>query len=77
MILIILSHTPVGVWGLLATLMVLGFSQTRQRRWAPLRRLMLMLMLPLALLKSTRAPAAALPRSSLRWSAGRGKPLSP
>jgi len=41
MIVIILSHTPVWVWGLLAALMALGFSQTRQRRLAPWRLLML------------------------------------
>jgi len=30
----------------------------------------------LALLKLTRAPAAVIPRSSSRWAAGRGKPIS-
>ena len=34
MIVNILSHTPVWVWGLLAALTALGFSQTRQRHVA-------------------------------------------
>ena len=46
MILNILSHTPVWVWGLLAALIALGIAQTRQRRMAPWR----LLMLPLVLL---------------------------
>ena len=37
MIVNILSHTPVWVWGLLAALMALSFSQTRQRDVAPWR----------------------------------------
>ena len=46
MIVNVLSHTPVWVWGLLAALMALGFSQTRQRHVAPWR----LLMLPMVLL---------------------------
>jgi len=67
MIVIILSHTPVWVWGLLAALMALGFSQTRQRRLAPWRLLMLPLVL-LGLGLWSMAPSfMALPLSALVW----------
>ena len=72
MIVIILSHTPVWVWGLLAALMALGFSQTRQRHVAPWR----LLMLPLVLLRLglwSMAPGfIALPLSALVWLAALG-----
>jgi len=72
MIVIILSHTPVWVWGLLAALMALGFSQTRQRRLAPWRLLMLPLVL-LGLGLWSMAPGfMALPLSALVWLAALG-----
>jgi len=67
MIFNILSHTPVWVWGLLAALMALGFSQTRQRRLAPWRLVMLPLVL-LGLGLWSMAPGfRALPLSALFW----------
>jgi len=72
MIVIILSHTPVWVWGLLAALMALGFSQTRQRRLAPSRLLILPLVL-LGLGLWSMAPGfKALPLSTLVWLAALG-----
>ena len=72
MIVNILSHTPVWVWGLLAALMALGFSQTRQRRLAPWRLLMLPLVL-LGLGLWSMAPGfMALPLSALVWLAALG-----
>ena len=72
MIVNILSHTPVWVWGLLAALMALGFSQTRQRRLAPWRLLMLPLVL-LGLGLWSMAPGfMALPISALVWLAALG-----
>jgi len=67
MIITILSHTPVWVWGLLAALMALGFSQTRQRRLAPWRLLMLPLVLLGLGLWSMSAGFMALPLSALVW----------
>ena len=67
MVMEILSHTPVWVWGLLAALLALGAAQTRQRHVAPGR----LLLLPLALLVlglSSTAPAfIALPLSAALW----------
>lgn len=67
MILDILSHTPVWVWGILAALLALGFSQTRQRRVAPWR----LLMLPTALLGlglwSMTPGFRVLPLAALVW----------
>ena len=72
MIITILSHTPVWVWGLLAALMALGFSQTRQRRLAPWRLLMLPLVV-LGLGLWSMAPSfKALPLSALVWLAALG-----
>ena len=72
MIITILSHTPVWVWGLLAALMALGFSQTRQRRLAPWRLLMLPLVLLGLSLWSMSAGFIALPLSALVWLAALG-----
>lgn len=67
MIIEILSRTPVWVWGLLAALLALGLSQTRQRHVAPWR----LLLLPLALLGlglSSMLPGfVALPASAALW----------
>ncbi len=72
MIVNILSHTPVWVWGLLAALMVLGLSQTRQRHVAPWRLLMLPLVL-LGLGLWSMAPGfMALPLTALVWLAALG-----
>ena len=72
MIVNILSHTPVWVWGLLAGLMALGFSQTRQRHVAPWRLLMLPLVL-LGLGLWSMAPSfMALPLTALVWVAALG-----
>ena len=72
MIVNILSHTPVWVWGLLAALVALGFSQTRQRHLAPWRLLMLPLVL-LGLGLWSMAPGfMALPLSALVWLAALG-----
>lgn len=72
MIFIILSHTPVWVWGLLAALMALGLSQTRQREVAPWRLLMLPLVL-LGLGLWSMAPGfIALPLSAPVWLAALG-----
>ncbi len=72
MIINILSHTPVWVWGLLAALMALGFSQTRERHLAPWRLLMLPLVL-LGLGLCSMAPGfRALPVSALVWLAALG-----
>lgn len=72
MILNILAHTPVWVWGLLATLMALGFSQTRQRRLAPWRLVMLPLVLLAMGLWSMAPGFRALPLSALVWLAALG-----
>jgi len=72
MIVNILSHTPVWVWGLLAALMALGFSQTRQRRLAPSRLLMLPLVLLGLGLWSMVPGFMALPISALVWVAALG-----
>ena len=67
MIITILSHTPVWVWGLLTALMALGLSQTRRRRLAPWRLMMLPLVL-LGLGLWSMAPSfMALPLSALLW----------
>lgn len=67
MIINILSHTPVWVWGLLAALIALGHSQTRQRRVAPWRLLLLPLVL-LGLGLWSMAPGfIALPLAALVW----------
>ncbi len=72
MIVNILSHTPVWVWGLLAALMALGVSQTRQRHVAPWRLLMLPLVL-LGLGLWSMAPGfTALPLTALVWLAALG-----
>ncbi len=72
MIVNILSHTPVWVWGLLTALLALGFSQTRQRHVAPSR----LLLLPMALLGLglwSMAPGfVALPLAALVWLAALG-----
>lgn len=67
MIFIILSHTPVWVWGLLTALIALGLSQTRQRRLAPWRLLMLPLVLFGLGLWSMAPGFMALPLSALVW----------
>lgn len=63
----ILRHTPIWVWGLLAALLALGLSQTRQRSVARGR----LLALPLALLAlglwSTSSSFAALPLAAGAW----------
>lgn len=72
MIINILSHTPVWVGGLLAALVALGFSQTRQRHVARWRLLMLPLVL-LGLGLWSMAPSfIALPLSALVWLAAFG-----
>ena len=72
MIVLILSHTPVWVWGLLAALMALGFSQTRERRLSSWRLLMLPLVL-LGLGLWSMAPGfRVLPLSALVWLAALG-----
>lgn len=72
MIVTILSHTPVWVWGLLTALMALGLSQTRQRRVAPSRLLMLPLVL-LGLGLWSMAPGfMALPLAASVWLAALG-----
>lgn len=72
MIITILSHTPVWVWGLLAALMALGFSQTRPRHMARWRLLMLPLVL-LGLGLWSMAPGfMALPLSAFVWLAALG-----
>jgi len=72
MIVNILSHTPVWVWGLLSALMALGLSQTRQRQLAPWRLLMLPLVL-LGLGLWSMAPGfIALPLTALVWLAALG-----
>ena len=67
MIVAILSHTPVWVWGLLAALLALGLAQTRHRRVAPPR----LLWLPLALLSlglwSMVQGFVALPAAAALW----------
>ncbi len=67
MVMQILSHTPVWVWGLLAALVALGWSQTRQRQVAPAR----LLLLPLGLcglgLWSMAPSFRALPLAALVW----------
>ena len=72
MIITILSHTPVWVWGLLTALMALGFSQTRQRCLAPWRLLMLPLVLLGLGLWSMAPNFIALPLSALVWLAALG-----
>ena len=72
MIINIFSHTPVWVWGLLAALMVLGFSQTHQRDVAPWRLLMLPLVL-LGLGLWSMAPGfIAMPLTAFAWLAALG-----
>ena len=72
MIVNILSHTPVWVWGLLSALMALCLSQTRQRQLAPWRLLMLPLVL-LGLGLWSMAPGfIALPLTALVWLAALG-----
>ena len=67
MLLMILSNTPVWVWGLLAGLVVLGWIQTRQRRVTRVQ----LLALPVALLALglwSMAPGfAARPVAALLW----------
>lgn len=67
MIINILSHTPVWVWGLLAALMALGSSQTRQRDVAPWRLLMLPLVLLGLGLWSLAPGFIAMPLTALVW----------
>jgi hypothetical protein len=63
----ILSRTPVWVWGLLAALLALGLSQTRQRQVAPWRLLLLPLVL-LGLGLSSMLPGfATVPASAALW----------
>jgi len=72
MIVNILSHTPVWVWGLLAALTALGFSQTRQRHVAASRLLMLPLV-PFGLGLWSMAPGfMAPPLAALVWLAALG-----
>lgn len=72
MIFNILSHTPVWVWGLLAALMALGLSQTRQRQVAPWRLLMLPLVLLGMGLWSMVPGFMALPLTAPAWLAALG-----
>jgi hypothetical protein len=72
MILNILSHTPLWVWSLLAALLALGFSQTRQRQVAPWRLLMLPLVLLGLGLWSMSSGFRALPLTALVWIAALG-----
>ena len=69
MLLMILSNTPVWVWGLLAGLIALGFLQTRQRRVTRVQ----LLALPVALMSLglwSMAPGfAARPLAALLWAA--------
>ena len=67
MIIEILSHTPVWVWGLLAALLALGLSQTRQRHVAPWRLLLLPLILLGLGLSSMLAGFIAVPASAALW----------
>lgn len=67
MILNILSRTPVWVWGILAALLALGFSQTRQRKLAPWRLLMLPLVLLGLGLWSMRPGFMAFPLTAMVW----------
>ena len=72
MIINILSHTPIWVWGLLAALVALGFSQTRPRHVTPWRLLMLPLVL-LGLGLWSMAPGfMVLPLAALVWLAALG-----
>jgi hypothetical protein len=69
LILAILSHTPLWVWGMLAALLALGASQVRSRQVAPLRLLLLPLVL-LGLGLSSLGPVfMALPLVGLAWAA--------
>jgi hypothetical protein len=67
MILEILSHTPIWVWGLLAALLALGWSQTRTRHVAPPRLLILPLVLMGLGLTSMAPGFAAVPLTAAVW----------
>lgn len=65
----IVAHTPLWVWALFAALLALGISQTRQRRVAAARVLMLPVMLMALGLYSMAPGFAGAPASALAWAA--------
>jgi hypothetical protein len=76
MILQILSHTPVWVWAVLALLLALGWTQTRERRVAP-RRLLLLPLVLLGLGLWSMAPGfVAVPASAVSWLLALGTALA-
>ncbi|ODU99247.1 MAG: hypothetical protein ABT20_17185 [Rubrivivax sp. SCN 70-15] len=67
LLLAILRHTPLWVWGLFAALLLLGASQLRPRAVAPLRLLLLPLVLLALGLWSSSAGFVADPRTFVLW----------
>lgn len=67
LLLAILRHTPLWVWGLFAALLLLGASQLRRRTVAPLRLLLLPLVLLALGLWSNGAGFVADPRTFVLW----------
>lgn len=63
----IFSHTPAWVWGLLVALLLLGLSQTRQRQVAPWRLWLLPAALSLWGLWSMRGNFQAVPLALPVW----------
>jgi|WetSurMetagenome_2_1015567.scaffolds.fasta_scaffold23925_1 hypothetical protein len=67
LILAILRHTPLWVWGLFATLLLLGASQLRPREVVPMRLLLLPLVLLALGLWSNSSAFVANPRTFALW----------
>jgi len=70
MIIDILTHTPLWVWGILAALVVLGLKQTRDRQLSPVRLTVLPLIFIGLSLSGLLRIAAGLPLAIGTWACG-------
>lgn len=75
MFITIVQHTPVWVWGLLAALVALGLSQTRDREISPMRVTILPLVMIALSLSGVFSAFGHFPVALGGWAAGVGAAL--
>lgn len=76
MLIAIVQHTPVWVWGLLCALVALGFSQTRAREMSLLRVQIVPVLLVALSLSGVFSAFGHFPVALVGWAAGLGAALT-